>query len=170
MRTTWREDSRPRKVVSPLSLIVTAFAPVEDVRLSLVPMLRTDIGESSLLLIDLGDGANRLGGSALALSHERLGAVPPDIDRPEALPALFRALSRLRRAGWVAAYHDRSDGGLAACALEMAFAGRAGLDIDVGALGPDPLAALFCEELGAVLQVRDVDLARCARSSAPSLL
>ena len=171
MRTTWREDSGPRKVVSPLSLIVTAFAPVEDVRLSLVPMLRTDIGESSLLLIDLGDGANRLGGSALALSHERLGAAPPDIDRPEALPALFRALSRLRRAGWIAAYHDRSDGGLVTCALEMAFAGRAGLDIDVGALDPDPLAALFCEELGAVLQVRDADLAavRAVFDSEPAL-
>ena len=172
MSTTWHDDSGTRAVVSPLSLIVTAFAPVEDARLSLVPMLRTDIGKSSLLLVDLGYGANRLGGSTLALSHERIGAIPPDIDRTEALPALFRALSRLRREGWAAAYHDRSDGGLIACVLEMAFAGRAGLDIDIDPLGPDPLAALFCEESGAVLQVRDADLAavRAVFDAEPALV
>ena len=81
MSTTWRDGSATRKVVSPVSLVVSAFAPVEDARLCLVPMLRTDIDESSLLLVDLGYGANRLGGSALALSHERLGAAPPDLDR-----------------------------------------------------------------------------------------
>ncbi len=199
MTTTWRDDTGPRKVVSPLSLVVSAFAPVEDARLSLVPMLRTDAGDSSLLLVDPGDGANRLGGSALALSHERLGADPPDLDRPEALPALFRALARLRREtscrgsdtsrpqsdtsypppdtsrprrdGRVLAYHDRSDGGLAACVLEMAFAGRAGFDVDPEPLGPDPIAALFCEEPGAVLQVRDADLdaVRAIFDSEPSL-
>ena len=171
MSTTWRDASGVRKVVSPLSLVVSAFAPVEDARLSLVPMLRTDVGESSLLLIDLGFGANRLGGSALALSHERLGAVPPDLDRPEALPALFRALSRLRRGGLAMAYHDRSDGGLAACALEMAFAGRAGVDIELDPLGSDPIGALFCEEPGAVLQVRDADLdaVRAIFDSEPAL-
>ena len=158
MSTTWRDRGAARKVVSPVSLVVTAFAPVEDARRSLVPMLRTDIGESSLLLIDLGYGANRLGGSALALSHERLGAAPPDLDRPQALPALFRVLARLRREGLAVACHDRSDGGLAVCVLEMAFAGRAGVDIDVGPLGTDPVAALFCEEPGVVLQVRDADL------------
>ena len=158
MSTTWRDGSVTRKVVSPVSLVVSAFAPVEDARLSLVPMLRTDIGESSLLLIDLGYGANRLGGSALALSHERLGAAPPDLDRPQALPALFRVLSRLRSEGLAAACHDRSDGGLAACVLEMAFAGRAGIDVDLGPLGTDPIAALFCEEPGVVLQIRDADL------------
>ena len=159
MSTTWRDDAGERKVVSPVSLVVSAFAPVDDARRSLAPMLRTDIGDSSLLLVDLGYGAHRLGGSALALSHERLGAAAPDLDRPEALPALFRVLSRLRREGRVAAYHDRSDGGLAACALEMGFAGRAGFDIALDPLGPDPVAALFCEEPGAVLQVRDSDLA-----------
>ena len=171
MSTTWRDDSDERKVVSPVSLVVTAFAPVEDARLSLVPMLRTDMGESSLLLVDLGYGANRLGGSALALSHQRLGAAPPDLDRPEALPALFRALARLRRRGLAAAYHDRSDGGLAACVLEMAFAGRAGFDIDLDPLGPDPVAALFCEEPGAVVQVRDADLdaVRAVFDAEPSL-
>ena len=171
MSTTWRDDSGEHKVVSPVSLVISAFAPVEDARASLVPMLRTDIGESSLLLVDLGYGANRLGGSALALSHERLGAGAPDLDRPEALPALFRVLSRLRREGLAAAYHDRSDGGLAACVLEMAFAGRAGFDIDIEPLGPDPIAALFCEEPGAVLQIRDADLAavRAVLGSEPSL-
>ena len=171
MSTTWHDGPGERKVVSPVSLVVTAFAPVEDARLSQVPMLRTDIGESSLLLVDLGYGANRLGGSALALSHQRLGAAPPDLDRPEALPALFRALARLRHRGLVAAYHDRSDGGLAACVLEMAFAGRAGFDIDLDPLGPDPVAALFCEEPGAVVQVRDADLdaVRAVFDAEPSL-
>ena len=171
MSTTWHDGPGERKVVSPVSLVVTAFAPVEDARRSLVPMLRTDIGESSLLLVDPGYGANRLGGSALALSHNRIGAAPPDLDRPEALPALFRALARLRRRGLVAAYHDRSDGGLAACVLEMAFAGRAGFDINLDPLGPDPVAALFCEEPGAVVQVRDADLdaVRAVFDAEPSL-
>ena len=171
MSTTWHDDSGERKVISPVSLVVSGFAPVRDARRSLVPMLRTDIGPTSLLLIDLGRGANRLGGSALALSHGRLGADPPDLDRPEALAALFRVLSHLRREGLVAAYHDRSDGGLAACVLEMAFAGRAGFEVDLRPLGPDPIAALFCEEPGAVLQVRDADLAavRAVFESEPSL-
>ena len=171
MSTTWRDATGPRKVVAPVSLVVSAFAPVNDASITLVPELRTDIGPSSLLLVDLGHGANRLGGSALALSHERLGAIPPDLDRPEAIAALFRVLSHLRRERWAAAYHDRSDGGLAACVLEMAFAGRAGLDVDLDPLGPDPVAALFCEEPGAVLQVRDADLAavRAAFDSEPSL-
>jgi len=171
MCTTWRDDSGEHKVIAPVSPIITAFAPVEDARLSLVPMLRTDIGKSSLLLVDLGYGANRLGASALALSHGDLGAAPPDLDRPEALPALFRALSRARRRGLIAAYHDRSDGGLAACLLEMAFAGRAGFDVDLAPLGPDAVAALFCEEPGAVMQVRDTDLAavRAIFDAEPSL-
>ena len=171
MRTVWRDDTGSHTVVSPVSLVVSAFAPVEDVRLSLTPMLRTDVGESALLLIDLGNGAHRLGGSALALAYGRLGAEPPDLGRVETVPALFRALARLRREGRVAAYHDRSDGGLAACVLEMAFAGRAAIDVDVGPLGGDPIAALFCEAPGAVLQVREADLAAvCATfGAAPPL-
>ena len=171
MRTVWRDDTGSHAVVSPVSLVVSAFAPVEDVRLSLTPMLRTGVGESALLLIDLGNGAHRLGGSALALAYGRLGAEPPDLGRVEAVPALFRALARLRREGRVAAYHDRSDGGLAACVLEMAFAGRAAIDVDVGPLGGDPIAALFCEAPGAVLQVREADLAAvCATfGAAPPL-
>ena len=159
MRTVWRDESGSHEVVSPVSLVVSAFAPVEDVRLSLTPMLRTDVGESALLLIDLGNGAHRLGGSALALAYGRLGAEPPDLGPVEAIPALFRALARLRREVRVAACHDRSDGGLAACLLEMAFAGRAAIDVDAGPLGGDPIAALFCEAPGMVLQVREADLA-----------
>ena len=171
MSTTWRDDPGEHKVISPVSLVVSAFAPVEDARRCLVPMLRTDIGPSSLLLVDLGFGANRLGASALALTHEHLGTTPPDVDRPEALPALFRVLARLRCEERAVAYHDRSDGGLAACVLEMAFAGRTGFDVDLASLGPDPVAALFCEEPGAVIQVRDADLAavRAAFDAEPSL-
>ena len=171
MRTVWRDDTGSHAVVSPVSLVVSAFAPVEDVRLSLTPMLRTDVGESTLLLIDLGSGAHRLGGSALALAYGRLGAEPPDLGPVEAVPALFRVLARLRREGRVAAYHDRSDGGLAACVLEMAFAGRAAIDVDAGPLGGDPVAALFCEAPGAVLQVREADLAavHAAFGAEPSL-
>ena len=163
MRTVWRDESGSHEVVSPVSLVVSAFAPVEDARLSLTPMLRTDVGESALLLIDLGNGAERLGGSALALAYGRLGAEPPDLGPVEAVPALFRALARLRREGRAAAYHDRSDGGLAVCVLEMAFAGRAAIDVDVGPLGADPIAALFCEAPGAVLQVREADPRRGPR-------
>ena len=171
MRTVWRDDTGSHAVVSPVSLIVSAFAPAEDVRLSLTPMLRTDIGESALLLIDLGNGANRLGSSALALAYGRLGAEPPDLGEVKAVPALFRVLAHLRREGRVAAYHDRSDGGLAACVLEMAFAGRAAIDVDVGPLGADPIAALFCEAPGAVLQVRKADVAavRAAFGAEPPL-
>ena len=171
MRTVWRDDTGSHAAVSPVSLVVTAFAPVGDVRLGLTPMLRTGAGESALLLIDLGNGAHRLGGSALALAYGRLGAEPPDLGRIEAVPALFRVLAHLRREGRVAAYHDRSDGGLAACVLEMAFAGRAAIDVDTGPLGGDPIAALFCEAPGAVLQVRETDLAAvCAAFGAEPAL
>ena len=171
MRTVWRDGTDSHAAVSPVSLVVTAFAPVGDVRLGLTPMLRTGAGESALLLIDLGNGAHRLGGSALALAYGRPGAEPPDLGWVEAVPALFRVLGHLRREGRVAAYHDRSDGGLAACVLEMAFAGRAAIDVDTGPLGGDPIAALFCEAPGAVLQVREADLAavRAAFGAEPAL-
>jgi phosphoribosylformylglycinamidine synthase len=142
---------------APLSLIVSAFAPVKDMRLALTPELRRDAGESELLLIDLGGGKNRLGGSALAQVFGQLGDLPPDLDRPELLRGLFGALSQLASAGMVLAYHDRSDGGLLVTMLEMAFAGNLGLDIDLPPGPGDPLAELFSEELGAVVQVRCQD-------------
>ncbi len=167
MQTRWQDhQGKEREVISPVSLVVSAFAPVRDIRKSLVPMPRLDVGETRLVLVDLGFGAHRIGASALALAWSRTATQAPDIDRPDALPALFRALDRLRREGLALAYHDRSDGGLAACALEMAFAGRAGFDLDLAPLrrsaktrsGSDPLAMLFSEEPGIVLQVRQDEL------------
>lgn len=143
------------EMAAPLSLIISAVAPVRDVRRSLTPWLRLDQGETALLLIDLGCGQDRLGGSALAQVFERLGETPPDLDDPQRLKAFFDLIQGLRAQGLLLAYHDRADGGLLATLCEMAFAGRCGLDCDLSGLpGADPIAALFNEELGAVLQVR----------------
>ncbi len=152
MRSTWRQDASERSVVAPLSLVVSAFAPVSDVRRTLTPVLETARGPTVLVLLDLGGGRNRLGGSCLAQVYGGIGAVPPDLDDPRRLAAFCAAIRELADAGLLLAYHDRSDGGLAVTLLEMAFAGRAGLDIDLGASG-EPVAALFSEELGAVLQL-----------------
>ena len=158
MRTVWDVNGERRAVVSPLSLVVTAFATVTDVRRVLTPELRHVDEPTSLLLIDLGRGKNRLGGSCLAQVHGALGETPPDLDSPGLLSGFFAAMQALSAAGQVLAYHDRSDGGLVVTLLEMAFAGGVGLDVDVTSLGESPLASLFAEELGAVLQVRDRDL------------
>ncbi|MEQ8857780.1 MAG: phosphoribosylformylglycinamidine synthase [Pseudomonadales bacterium] len=157
MRTRWED----REVTAPLTLIVSAFAPVADAARTLTPELRRDAGPTRLLLIDLGGGLNRLGGSALAQCFGQLGDMSPDLDDPAALVAFFEAVQAQNRAGRLLAYHDRSDGGLLACVLEMAFAGHCGLDVDLAQLG-DAVPALFAEELGAVVQVRtdDVDLVR----------
>ncbi|MEX1993696.1 MAG: phosphoribosylformylglycinamidine synthase [Steroidobacteraceae bacterium] len=158
MRTSWRADDGQRAVVAPLSLVISAFAPVADARRTLTPVLRTDLGATALLLVDLGSGRDRLGGSCLAQVHGVAGEVPPDLDDPARLRSFFAAIRALADAGLVLAYHDRSDGGLAISLLEMAFAGRAALEIDLGAV-QRPVAALFGEELGAVLQVRAGDAA-----------
>ena len=160
MKTLWREEGSPRSVSAPLSLIVSAFAPVRDVRRTLTPELRLPSGGNALVLVDLGLGRQRLGASALALVHEAIGDEAPDLDSPRALADFFRCVQGLNEAGRILAYHDRSDGGLAATLCEMAFAGGCGIDVDLGHLGPDPLAALFCEEAGAVLQVASHDLER----------
>jgi phosphoribosylformylglycinamidine synthase len=159
MKTSWKDDGgRERKMLAPISLIVSAFAPVADVRRTWTPQLRTDRGETTLLLIDLGAGRDRLGGSALAQVYGQLARRAPDCDDPRTLANFFAAVVELRAAGLVLAYHDRSDGGLFATLAEMAFAGHCGLDIDLGAQAR-PIAALCSEELGAVLQVRTRDLA-----------
>jgi phosphoribosylformylglycinamidine synthase len=158
LRAVWEENHEERSVTAPLSLIVTAFAPVRDVRDTLTPQLRTDLGETALLLIDLGKGRNRLGGSALAQVHRAVGSTAPDLDDPMTLRNFFYAIGELRRTGRILAYHDRSDGGLFATLIEMAFAGGTGLRVNLDELGSDPLRALFSEELGAVLQVREADL------------
>ena len=153
MRTVWTDADGEHAVVSPLSLIVSAFAPVLDVRKTLTPVLDRLDSASPLLLFDLGCGQNRLGGSALAQTHDQLGDQPPDLDDPTLLIELFDAIQLLNREGWLRAYHDRSDGGLFVTLCEMAFAGRAGLEVDIDALGDDALAALFSEELGCVVQL-----------------
>ncbi|HEX7012970.1 MAG TPA: phosphoribosylformylglycinamidine synthase [Steroidobacteraceae bacterium] len=153
MKTSWNDASGSRTMVAPLSLIVSAFAPVRDVRRTLTPQLRTDKGDTTLVLIDLGAGRNRLGGSCLAQVYGRIGAGAPDCDDPSVLAKFFAAMVELREAGLVLAYHDRSDGGVFVTLVEMAFAGHCGLEVDLGAQS-SPAALLFSEELGAVLQVR----------------
>ena len=160
MATRWQDETGAHEVVSPVSVVVTAFAPVTDARLAVTPALRTDCGETDLMLVDLGAGRHRLGGSALAQVHGALGREPADLDDPALLTGLFDALQGEIAAGRVLAWHDRSDGGLFVTLAEMAFAGNVGLDVTLDGLGPDPVAALFCEEPGGVLQVRRSDYAR----------
>ncbi|MGI9303703.1 MAG: phosphoribosylformylglycinamidine synthase, partial [Gammaproteobacteria bacterium] len=157
MKTVWQHDGETREVVAPLSLIVSAFAPVSDVRKTLTPQLRTDCGDSDLVFIDLGKGQQRLGGSALAQVFGQAGHHAPDLDDPPMLKRFFASIQDLNRDGLLLAYHDRSDGGLFATACEMAFAGHTGMNAHLDDLGDDVLAALFNEELGALLQVRHND-------------
>ncbi|BAO30015.1 phosphoribosylformylglycinamidine synthase [Sulfuritalea hydrogenivorans sk43H] len=184
MRTKWEgngeEQGVAKQVTAPLSLIVSAFAPVGDVRRTLTPQLRPDaeVGETELVLIDLGEGRNRLGGSALAQVHGVSGDLPPDADAAS-LKAFFGAIQALNRDGKILAYHDRSDGGLFATVCEMSFASHVGISLNLDGLCYDPLmndvdgserfpqiagrqrdrviTALFNEELGAVLQIRRED-------------
>ena len=151
MRTEWRDAHGEHSVVAPVSLIVSAFAPVHDARGTLTPEL--DLSQASrLLLIDLGAGKNRLGGSCWAQVYAKTGGEPADLDDPQLLAKFFTALRELKNHGLLLAYHDRSDGGVLITLLEMAFAGHCGLAIDLGETA-DPIAACFAEELGAVLQV-----------------
>jgi len=158
MKTVWDEAGERREMTGPLSLIVSAFAPVADIRRTLTPELRTDAGKTDLILLDLGVGKNRLGGSALAQVYGVTGKTVPDVDEPGLLKALFEGVQRLNREGLVLAYHDRSDGGLFVTLCEMAFAGRAGISVHLETLSGDrgghELPVLFAEELGAVIQVR----------------
>lgn len=155
MRTTWRDGDDEKQVIAPVSLIVSAAAPVLDVRKTVTPQLQPDVdGGSVLLLVDLAQGKNRLGGSALAQIYRQLGDQAPDLDNPALLKGFFKAVQQLLEQGDVVAYHDRSDGGLFTTLCEMAFAGRVGIDVQLDALNGEPLAVLFSEELGAVLQVK----------------
>ena len=182
MRTVWNDAGESKKVTSPVSLIVSAFATLLDVRGTLTPELNTLEADTTLILIDLGKGQMRMGGSILAQSLNLEGGAVPDLDDPKDLVNLVNAVNELRAQGQVLAYHDRSDGGLFACCCEMAFAGHVGvsLNIDMLLLEGDgisdsrmdtgdsknwasqvgarreelTLKALFNEELGAVIQVR----------------
>jgi phosphoribosylformylglycinamidine synthase len=176
MRTTWSEDGTDKAVVSPVSLIVSAFAPVTDVRRTLTPQLQTDAGDTALILIDLGRGQNRMGASALAQVIGQIGNQAPDLDHPQDLKAFFAAIQQLNAEQKLLAYHDRSDGGLFGALCEMAFAGHCGVSVNLDILAMSDtedwgdaknwatqvgarrnemtLRALFSEELGAVIQVR----------------
>jgi len=178
MRTTWKDDGAAKSVTSPVSLIVSSFAPVQDVRRTLTPQIRTDLGDTVLIAIDLGRGKNRMGASALTQVMQQIGNETPDVDSAEDLKGFFAAIQQLNKEGQLLAYHDRSDGGLFATLAEMAFAGRSGLSINLDILAMESehaadwgdsknwtsqvgerrneltLRALFNEELGAVIQVR----------------
>ena len=177
MKMAWTDGSNNRKsVAAPLSLIVSAFAQVRDAGLTLTPQLRSDCGKTSLILIDLGAGKGRLGGSILAQVYNRTGHLCPDLDDALRLKAFFAAIQKLNREGKILAYHDRSDGGLFVTLCEMSFAGHLGISVDLEQICFETkvveaidmhcedkssciFEALFNEELGAVLQVRDDDLA-----------
>jgi phosphoribosylformylglycinamidine synthase len=184
MRTRWSEggptESVHKQVTAPVSLIVSAFATLADVRGTLTPQLQP--GDTTLILVDLGQGSNRLGGSILAQTLNQVGDTAPDLDDPELLKKLIAAVNRLRAEGKLLAYHDRSDGGLWSTVCEMAFAGHRGVSLNVDLLCAEgdglsdsrmdwgdaknwtgqtaerrnelTLKALFAEELGAVIQVR----------------
>ncbi|HUH41016.1 MAG TPA: phosphoribosylformylglycinamidine synthase, partial [Castellaniella sp.] len=177
MQTTWQDHAGQHSAVSPVSLVVTAFAPVGDVRATLTPQLRTDQGDTVLLLLDLGLGRQRLGGSVFAQVHDAIGTQTPDMQDAAVLRSAFLAVRELAARGLILACHDRSDGGLLAAAAEMAFAGRTGVSLNLDMLTIDPhqadagdfkihgeqvavqrheqtLLALFNEEAGLLLQVR----------------
>ena len=175
MKTKWSEEKADdngelsvveKSVTSPMSLIITAFGAVEDIRKTVTPELRTDKGETRLLAIDLSKGKKRLGGSCLAQVYKQLGNETPDVDSAETLKGFFNAMQTLVRAEKVIAYHDISDGGLFTTVTEMAFAGHTGVDIDITKLvttneangASDDLATLFNEELGGVIQISESDV------------
>ena len=162
MQAQWNAGGEKHESVSPVSLVVTAFAPVEDVRAQLTPLLEGD-GDSELWLIGLGGGRQRLGGSILAQCFEGFGGDAPDLDDPQRLRAFFELVRDAREAGLLRAYHDRSDGGAFAALCEMAFASHCGLDIELDGWGEDRaedvFSTLFNEELGAIVQVADEDRA-----------
>ena len=185
MRTQWKEEGDDKKVTSPVSLIVTAFATLADVRGTLTPQLNAIEPDTTLILIDLGKGKNRMGGSILAQTLDQLGDEVPDLDDPADLVSLVKAITQLRAEGKLLAYHDRSDGGLFAAACEMAFAGHVGVALNVDMLVNEgdgisdsradhgdsknwagqvgvrraerTLKALFNEELGVVIQVKTTE-------------
>jgi phosphoribosylformylglycinamidine synthase len=161
MKTRWQDGAQAKEVTAPLSLIVSAFAPVVDARQTLTPQLRTDCGDTDLILLDLGGGRNRLGGSVLAQAYAQTGEQTPDVDDAALLRGYFAAIQQLNADGLLLAYHDRSDGGVFATVCEMMFAARCGVTLTLAhALGANGLTGfLFNEELGALMQIRRADRA-----------
>ena len=168
MRTAWRDADGDHEVISPVSLVVTAFAPVADVRATLTPELQLEAGATRLLLVDLGAGRDRLGGSCLAQVYQALGTDVPDVDDPKRLRAFFDVTQALLADGKLLAYHDRSDGGLVVALAEMMFATHVGVHVDLSALARRNglIGALFNEELGAVIQVRADDVPKVCEAFA----
>ena len=158
MRTTWEDATGDKAVTAPVSLIVSAFAPVVDVRRTLTPMLDRDAGDTVVIAIDLADGACRLGGSALAQCHSAFGGATPDIESPDTLVRFFAAQRELRADGHLLAWHDRSDGGWFVTLAEMAFAAHTGMHLSVPENVADVIAWLFSEEAGVAVQVRRSDV------------
>ncbi len=159
MKTAWQEGDENKSVTSPLSLVITSFGAVRDIRKTVTPQLRTDKGDSALLLIDLGAGKNRLGASCLAQVYSQLGDETPDVDSAILLKNFFEGMQSLVSQEKLLAYHDRSDGGLFTTLVEMSFAGKVGIDVDLSELQGDATSKLFNEELGGVIQVRTNQLA-----------
>ncbi len=155
MSTVWQDGAKSKRITAPISLVVSAFAAVADIRRTVTPQLQ-QLDDTVLLLIDLGRGQHRLGGSILAQVVSQLGETTPDLDRPEDLKNFWNAIQQLGRDSKLLAYHDRSDGGLFATVAEMAFAGNTGVDLEIPARH-EAFSALFNEELGAVIQVRESD-------------
>ena len=157
MKTVWHDGSKKKSVTAPLSLIVTAFAPTPDARETLTPQIAPFM-DTALLLVDLGQGKKRMGGSALAQVYKQVGDVAPDVDDALVLKSFFSLIQRLNEEGKLFSYHDRSDGGALVTLCEMAFAGHIGLSISLDEMQGDTLRVLFNEELGAVIQVRNRDV------------
>lgn len=160
MKTAWQDEGVDKSVTSPMSLVITAFGAVQDIRNTVTPELRSDKGETELLLIDLSAGNNRLGGSCLAQVYSELGDSAPDLQDSSLLRGFFEVIQPLVAQRDVIAYHDRSDGGLFTTLVEMAFAGNTGLNIDLADVDGTDIERLFNEELGGVIQVS------CAQSEA----
>jgi phosphoribosylformylglycinamidine synthase, single chain form len=152
MKTTWQQEGEQKTMTSPLSLVISAFARVEDVRNTVTPVLQVN-KENTLLFIDLAKGRQALGATALAQVYRHLGQKTADVHDAKELAAFYQSMQTLVSARALLAYHDRSDGGLLVTLAEMAFAGHCGIDVDISALGSDVIASLFNEELGAVIQV-----------------
>ncbi len=160
MRTTWSEGGIDKAVTAPVSLVVTAFARIDDARQVLTPQLQVDREDTLLVLVDLANGQTRMGGSVLAQVYGQLGDTPPDLDDAQGFAAFFDTVHVLHAQRTLLAYHDRSDGGLFVTLAEMAFASRCGLEVELDELPGDPLSALFNEELGVVLQIAAADRSR----------
>ena len=165
MKTVWQDGEEKKSVVSPLSLIISAFAPVKDVRKTVTPELK-NVEDSVLLFIDLGFGKARMGGSAFGQVYNNMSGDAPDLDDTGRLKAFYSVIQQLVAEDKLLAYHDRGDGGLFATLAEMAFAGRCGLNVDLTSLVANQadvneasIRALFNEELGAVIQIAKQDVA-----------